>query len=105
MRNLRPLRSLDLALIDPSSTVATGFDLSEGGLGINVIGRNDQSVTEQWAEQGGPQAYLGTTLAGFPNFMLILGPNVASGSASVVYSTEAQVRSPLLQRWECRRGG
>ena len=45
----------------------------------------------KWHEQGGPQAYLGTTLSGFPNLYTLLGPNVASGSASVVYSSEAQV--------------
>lgn len=96
-----PFAPFFLAPAYSSSIVGTGFDLSEGGLGINVTGRNGQSVTQQWTEQGGPQAYLGTTLANFPNFMLILGPNVASGSASVVYSTEAQVR-PLL--WETIRG-
>ena len=73
--------------------LATGFDLSEKGLGINVTGREGKTVTEQWKEQKGPQAYLGTTIAGFPNLYTILGPNVIVGHASVVYSTESQVRS------------
>lgn len=73
--------------------LATGFDLSEKGLGINVIGREGRTVTEQWEEQKGPQAYLGTTIAGFPNLYTILGPNVIVGHASVVYSTESQVRA------------
>lgn len=71
--------------------LATGFDVSEQGLGINVVGRNGKTVTEQWVEQDGPQAYLGTAIPNFPSFYTILGPNVASGTASVVYSTEAQV--------------
>ncbi|SCZ95827.1 BZ3500_MvSof-1268-A1-R1_Chr8-1g09824 [Microbotryum saponariae] len=71
--------------------LATGFDVSEVGLGINIVGRNEKTVTEQWKEQNGPQAYLGTTIANYPNFYSVLGPNVASGTASVVYSTEAQV--------------
>ncbi|ORY55310.1 hypothetical protein BCR35DRAFT_322707 [Leucosporidium creatinivorum] len=71
--------------------LGTGFDVSEVGLGINVVGRDGKTVTEQWQAQGGPQAYLGTTISNFPSFYTILGPNVASGSASVVYSTEAQV--------------
>lgn len=71
--------------------LATGFDLSEQGLGLNVVGRDGKTLTEQWIEQNGPQAYLGTAISNFPSFYTILGPNVASGSASVVYSTEAQV--------------
>ncbi|KAK4053089.1 FAD/NAD(P)-binding domain-containing protein [Microbotryomycetes sp. JL201] len=71
--------------------LATGFDLSEHGLGINVRGRHGKTVTEQWLEQKGPQAYMGTCISNFPSFYTVLGPNVASGIASVVYSTEAQV--------------
>ena len=85
--------SLDVIIL------ATGFDLSEKGLGINVVGREGRTVTEQWEEQKGPQAYLGTTIAGFPNLYTILGPNVIVGHSSVVYSTESQVLSPLLFRF------
>jgi len=78
--------SLDVIIL------GTGFDLTADGLGIDVTGSHGKSVTDQWNEQGGPQAYLGTVLSGFPNFFLILGPNVATGHASVIYSTEAQVK-------------
>lgn len=71
--------------------LGTGFDLSTGGLGLNVVGLDGKTISETWTASGGPQSYLGTTLANYPNYYSILGPNVASGSASVVYSTEAQV--------------
>ncbi|KAL8292094.1 hypothetical protein RQP46_001560 [Phenoliferia psychrophenolica] len=71
--------------------LATGFNLSEEVYGLNVVGNHGKTIGQQWHEQGGPQAYLGTTLSGFPNVYTLLGPNVASGSASVVYSSEAQV--------------
>ncbi|KAM0753779.1 FAD/NAD(P)-binding domain-containing protein [Meredithblackwellia eburnea MCA 4105] len=71
--------------------LGTGFDVSEVGLGINVTGRNGKTITDRWLAQNGPEAYLGTSISGYPNFYTVLGPNVASGTASVVYSTEAQV--------------
>ncbi|KAI5480947.1 hypothetical protein MNV49_006757 [Pseudohyphozyma bogoriensis] len=71
--------------------LGTGFDLTSGALGLNVTGLDGKTLTEQWESQGGPQAYLGTAVSNYPNFYMILGPNVASGTASVVYSTEAQV--------------
>jgi hypothetical protein len=45
--------------------------------GINVIGSNGNSVEEYWESQGGPTAYLGTTMPGFPNFFSILGAKVS----------------------------
>jgi hypothetical protein len=37
-------------------------------------------------------AYLGTTVAGFPNFFMMLGPNTGLGHNSMVFMIEAQVR-------------
>ena len=38
-----------------------------------------------------PTAHLGTTVAGFPNFFLLQGPNTGLGHSSVVLMAEAQV--------------
>ena len=51
--------------------LATGFDVTARGLGINVRGSHGRTVTEQWEAQDGPQGYLGTTIAGFPNFFTV----------------------------------
>lgn len=40
---------------------------------INLIGINGQTLKEYWDKEGGPTAYLGTTMPGFPNFFSILG--------------------------------
>jgi hypothetical protein len=43
-----------------------------------------------WSEHGAT-AYRGTTVAGFPNLFLLLGPNTALGHTSVVIMIEAQI--------------
>ena len=51
------------------------------------------------------QAYLGTSVAGFPNLFMLLGPNTALGHTSVVVMIEGQiehVRRILAERG--RRG-
>ena len=40
---------------------------------------------------GSPKAYLGTTVPGFPNLFLLLGPNTGLGHTSVVVMIEAQL--------------
>jgi cation diffusion facilitator CzcD-associated flavoprotein CzcO len=41
---------------------------------------------------GGPSAYLGMTVPGFPNMFLMYGPNTNLGSGSIVYMLERQAR-------------
>ncbi len=36
-------------------------------------------------------AYLGTTIAGFPNAFVIIGPNTGLGHSSMIYMIESQV--------------
>jgi cation diffusion facilitator CzcD-associated flavoprotein CzcO len=40
---------------------------------INLIGRNGQTVKEYWEAEGGPTAYFGITMPGFPNLFSLLG--------------------------------
>jgi hypothetical protein len=44
---------------------------------------------------GSPQAYLGSTVPGFPNMFILVGPNTGPGHTSVVFYIEAQVRYVL----------
>ena len=55
----------------------------------HIRGRDGRTLREVWA--GSPQAHLGTTVAGFPNLFLLLGPNTGLGHTSVVYMIEAQI--------------
>jgi cation diffusion facilitator CzcD-associated flavoprotein CzcO len=68
----------------------TGFRVTDNPVAQRVLGRGGRSLAEAWAE-GGPQAYLGTTLAGFPNLFLMTGPNTGIGHTSVLLMIEAQM--------------
>jgi hypothetical protein len=48
------------------------------------------SLAQAW--RGSPRAYLGVTVAGFPNLFLLLGPNTGLGHNSVLVMVEAQLR-------------
>ena len=56
---------------------ATGFDAVTGAFNrIDIRGVGGRSLREKWAE--GPETYLGTLVSGFPNFMMVAGPQSAS---------------------------
>ncbi|KAJ7612220.1 hypothetical protein FB45DRAFT_843519 [Roridomyces roridus] len=71
---------------------------------IHVKGNKGQTIAEYYEAQGGPTAYLGTTIPGFPNFFTFAGPNTATGHSSVLLTVEIQVRyilqliRPLLSK-------
>ncbi|MFD8790319.1 flavin-containing monooxygenase [Streptomyces vinaceus] len=68
---------------------ATGFRVGELPLAANVHGTEGRSLADVWG--GEPQAYLGTTVGGFPNLFLLLGPNLLGGSTSAITVLEAQL--------------
>ncbi|KAF7362517.1 FAD/NAD-P-binding domain-containing protein [Mycena venus] len=72
---------------------ATGFVTEKPSMLIR--GRNGQTIEEYWDSQGGPTAYMGTTLPGFPNFIMLAGPNTTTGHASVVFVEEVQASYSL----------
>lgn len=69
--------------------LATGFDLVDNEGAARIHGRTGRSLADTWAREG-MTAHLGTTVAGFPNFFLILGPNSVVYTSQVV-TIEAQV--------------
>jgi cation diffusion facilitator CzcD-associated flavoprotein CzcO len=68
---------------------ATGFRVSEMPAALRVRGREGRTLAETW--QGSPQAYVGTSIAGFPNLFMLMGPNTGLGHNSVVYMIESQL--------------
>jgi hypothetical protein len=54
-----------------------------------IFGSGGRDLAEQWA--GGPEAYKGTTVAGFPNLFLLVGPNCGLAHSSMVYMIESQI--------------
>jgi len=67
---------------------ATGFQTTELLADITVRGVAGTTLRE--AAPGGPEAYRGTMVAGYPNFFLLLGPNTATGHTSALIAVEAQ---------------
>ncbi|KAF2018900.1 putative flavin-binding monooxygenase [Aaosphaeria arxii CBS 175.79] len=75
--------------------LANGFDTTKWLHPLKVSGRTGNDLVETMDERGGPQAYLGTAMDGFPNFFMIFGPNTATGHSSVVMASENMVNHSL----------
>jgi cation diffusion facilitator CzcD-associated flavoprotein CzcO len=73
--------------------LATGFRPAELPIAERIHGRDGSSLAEVW--DGSPEAYLGTTVAGFPNLLFLYGPNVNLGHSSMVYMLESQIAYAL----------
>jgi len=73
--------------------LATGFRATDPILAPLIVGRDGRSLADAW--QGSPKAYMGTTVAGFPNLFILGGPNTGLGHSSVVLMTEAQIAHVL----------
>jgi cation diffusion facilitator CzcD-associated flavoprotein CzcO len=68
--------------------LGTGFAVTEPPFARHVHGADGRSLAEHWA--GSPSAYLGTTLVGFPNLFVMVGPNTGLGHSSMVFMMESQ---------------
>ncbi|KAF5381017.1 hypothetical protein D9615_004056 [Tricholomella constricta] len=77
--------------IVPLDVIIFGTGYSLEPVDLSVRGSKKTTIHEYFKEQGGATAYLGTCMPGFPNCFTLLGPNVASGHASVIFSQESQI--------------
>ncbi|WP_236595455.1 flavin-containing monooxygenase [Mycobacterium paraintracellulare] len=66
----------------------TGFQTSRLPLTDHIHGTTGLTLAQAW--DGNPTAYLGTTVAGFPNCYLIHGPNIGLGHTSMIHMYESQ---------------
>ena len=76
----------------------TGFDTNNFLAPIDFIGRDGLSIRSRWAT--GAEAYLGVTVADFPNLFLLYGPNTNLGHNSIIFMIEQQIHHTvgLLQQ-------
>jgi len=81
---------------------ATGFDVTATFARMDLVGRGGLRLKEAWAD--GMGAYQGITVAGFPNYFMLLGPNTGLGHNSVVSMIEVQVQHVLDCLKALRRG-
>ncbi|MBF1801942.1 flavin-containing monooxygenase [Alloalcanivorax profundimaris] len=58
--------------------------------GFPIVGRGGRTLQEDWKEAS--EAYLGITVAGYPNLFQMVGPNTGLGHNSIVFMIECQAR-------------
>lgn len=79
---------------------ATGFNV-EQSLAVPITGRHGVALQALWRD--GAFAHFGTTVAGFPNLFLMLGPNTATGHTSTLLFIEPQVQFVMRALHELRQ--
>ncbi len=70
--------------------LATGFQTTSFLTPMKIEGREHRFLEDEW--QDGARAYLGMSVAGFPNFFMMYGPNTNLGHNSIVFMLECQAR-------------
>jgi cation diffusion facilitator CzcD-associated flavoprotein CzcO len=71
----------------------TGFQVADPFPAGAIVGRGGVDIVETW--RNGAHAYLGTSLPGYPNFFMLVGPNTGLGHNSMVFMIESQIEYVL----------
>jgi cation diffusion facilitator CzcD-associated flavoprotein CzcO len=66
----------------------TGFHVTDQPIADRVRGRDGRLLADKWAP--GMEAHKGTTIPGFPNLFMLVGPNTGLGHNSIIYMIESQ---------------
>ena len=75
---------------------ATGFDAFTGAFDrIDIQGRNGEKLRTKWAD--GPVTYLGLLIHGFPNLVMLAGPQIAATNFPRACETAVDWATPLLE--------
>lgn len=100
----RGVRTADNMLREADVIIfATGFYVTDNPIGQHVFGREGQSLAQAW--ENGAEAYVGTTVHGFPNLFLLSGPNTGIGHTSMIYMIEGCVNHAVACIEGCERQG
>jgi cation diffusion facilitator CzcD-associated flavoprotein CzcO len=67
--------------------LGTGFQVMP--VADPLTGRDKVALVKRWSLRR--EAYLGTTVAGYPNYFTLVGPNTATGHTSILLYLEAQI--------------
>ena len=68
----------------------TGFAVRDFLAPMQVVGRGGAELNALWRSDR-VEAYRGTTIAGFPNLYMLMGPNTGLGHNSMIFMIEAQI--------------
>ncbi|MEM5421653.1 flavin-containing monooxygenase [Paraburkholderia ferrariae] len=81
----------------------TGFQVADPFPPGTIVGRGGIDIVETWRD--GAHAYLGTSLPGYPNFFMLVGPNTGLGHNSMVFMIESQIEYVLGALAAMKRDG
>jgi cation diffusion facilitator CzcD-associated flavoprotein CzcO len=70
--------------------LATGFQSTGFLAPMRIEGLDHRVLDDEW--KNGADAYLGVSVAGFPNFFMLYGPNTNLGHNSIIFMLECQIR-------------
>jgi cation diffusion facilitator CzcD-associated flavoprotein CzcO len=70
--------------------VATGFRAVDMPIAGRITGADGVTLAQAWG--GDMRALRGTTVPGFPNLCLVIGPNTGLGHSSMIHIIESQLR-------------
>jgi len=70
--------------------MGTGFEAAEPPYAGHIVGRDGVRLSERWKADG-VEAYAGSTVAGFPNLFLMIGPNSTLAHNSMIYMIESHI--------------
>ncbi|KAA0917206.1 NAD(P)/FAD-dependent oxidoreductase [Dietzia sp. ANT_WB102] len=70
--------------------VATGFHVTDSPFFDRVRGADGRTLADRWEDEG-MEAYKGTTVAGYPNLFVLVGPATGLGHSSMIYMIESQL--------------
>ncbi|KIX00872.1 uncharacterized protein Z518_09937 [Rhinocladiella mackenziei CBS 650.93] len=85
--------------------LATGFQVQQFLTPMEVVGKHGMTLSQQWKENRGAQAYMGSYVHNFPNFAILFGPNTFPAHNSALFACEVQVEyiartmiAPIIDR-------
>jgi cation diffusion facilitator CzcD-associated flavoprotein CzcO len=68
--------------------IATGFEASRYLPKLEIVGRSGRTIHQVW--NGEPNAFLGLTVPGFPNFFMMYGPGTNGGELVSMFERQAE---------------
>ncbi|MER7536075.1 NAD(P)/FAD-dependent oxidoreductase [Streptomyces sp. NPDC097704] len=92
---LREVRGSTVVAADGTETevdaivFGTGFHVTEIPIAERIVGADGHTLAESWKD--GVQVLRGATSGGFPNLMMIIGPNTGLGNSSMILMIESQL--------------
>ncbi len=88
----RGIRTTDGVLHEADTIIyGTGFKVVDYIASMKITGSGGRDLGDVWATES-VRNYLGISVSGFPNLMLLMGPNTGLGHNSMIFMIEAQTR-------------